>query len=152
MQLSHNFKKSIEWNGICQKKSQMKNSINSLKKMRLKWAKEKLLWDVSNWMKVIFSEKSRIWISRDNIAGTFIYYCLKKTSKFLKSFMIWDCTSFKELGEIAIITSTISHECILKSRRIFSFSQSKYGMVIKKLFFGTIMQFDTKPRGLKLSS
>ena len=32
--------------------------------------------------------------------------CLKKTSKFPKSFMIWSCMSFKE--EIAIITLTIN--------------------------------------------
>ena len=34
--------------------------------------------------------------------------CLKKASKFSLSFILWGCVSFKDLDEMAIITSTIN--------------------------------------------
>ena len=43
--------------------------------------------------------------------------CLKKTSKFPMSLIIWDCMSFKGPRKIIIISSM----CTLKSRIIFSF-------------------------------
>ena len=60
--------------------------------MKLKWAKEKQSWLVDNWMKVIFSDESRIFIDQSNVAKIFVrgHSNETKTKKgeFLKSFMI----------------------------------------------------------------
>ncbi len=38
----------------------MKTSINTNKKTRFEWAKERQSWSVDDWMKVIFSDESQI--------------------------------------------------------------------------------------------
>ena len=68
-------------------------------------------------MKVIFMNESRIYICQGDNNGTFVWCrsnetckdnCQKKTSKFPKSFKISGCMSFKEPGEMIIVTSTIN--------------------------------------------
>ena len=48
--------------------------------MKLKWNKEKQTWCVDNWMKVIFSDESRICIGQGKDAGTFIW-CYSNETK-----------------------------------------------------------------------
>ena len=70
-----NCKKLAEWNGIHIEKSQTKPVLtHKLKKMKLKWSKEKQTWCVDNWMKVIFSNESRICIGQGNDVGTLVSY------------------------------------------------------------------------------
>uniref|UniRef100_A0A3Q3AU23 Tc1-like transposase DDE domain-containing protein n=1 Tax=Kryptolebias marmoratus TaxID=37003 RepID=A0A3Q3AU23_KRYMA len=86
-------------------------------KRKLQWAKERQSWTVDDWMKVIFSNESRICIGQGDDAGTFVWCCsseifaddcLKKTCRFPQSLMIWGCMSGKGTGEMAVITSSIN--------------------------------------------
>ena len=43
------------------------------KKKCLQWAKNKCTWTVDDWEKVIFSDKTQIYIGRGDDAGTFIW-------------------------------------------------------------------------------
>uniref|UniRef100_A0A096MI25 Transposase Tc1-like domain-containing protein n=1 Tax=Poecilia formosa TaxID=48698 RepID=A0A096MI25_POEFO len=67
------------------------------KRTRLQRAKERQSWTVDDWMKVIFSD-----YGQGDDAGTFVWCrsseiyeeaCLKKTTKFPQSLMIWGCIS-----------------------------------------------------------
>uniref|UniRef100_A0A673J1W8 Uncharacterized protein n=1 Tax=Sinocyclocheilus rhinocerous TaxID=307959 RepID=A0A673J1W8_9TELE len=40
--------------------------------------------------------------------------CLKKTTKFTNSFMIWGCMSGKLPGEMAILTSTVNAQVYIE--------------------------------------
>uniref|UniRef100_A0A672STN9 Tc1-like transposase DDE domain-containing protein n=1 Tax=Sinocyclocheilus grahami TaxID=75366 RepID=A0A672STN9_SINGR len=42
------------------------------------------------------------------------YDCLKKTTKFPKSFMIWGCMSGKGPGEMAILISTVNAQVYIE--------------------------------------
>uniref|UniRef100_A0A3B5PS90 Transposase Tc1-like domain-containing protein n=1 Tax=Xiphophorus maculatus TaxID=8083 RepID=A0A3B5PS90_XIPMA len=42
------------------------------KRTRLQWAKERQSWTVDDWMKVVFSDESRICIGQGDDAGTFL--------------------------------------------------------------------------------
>ncbi len=104
--------------GFTYRKAKRKPSVTpKQKKTRLQWAKEKQSWTVDDWMKVIFSDESRICIGQGDDAGTFVWCrsneiyeddCLKKTCKFPQSLMIWSCMSGKGTGEMAVITSSIN--------------------------------------------
>uniref|UniRef100_A0A3Q3AY27 Tc1-like transposase DDE domain-containing protein n=1 Tax=Kryptolebias marmoratus TaxID=37003 RepID=A0A3Q3AY27_KRYMA len=87
------------------------------KRTRLQWAKERQSWTVDDWMKVIFSDESRICIGQGDDAGTFVWCrsseiyeeaCLKKTTKFPQSLMIWGCMSGKGTGEMTVVNSSIN--------------------------------------------
>uniref|UniRef100_A0A3B5PSX5 Transposase Tc1-like domain-containing protein n=1 Tax=Xiphophorus maculatus TaxID=8083 RepID=A0A3B5PSX5_XIPMA len=43
------------------------------KRTRLQWAKERQSWTVDDWMKVVFSDESRICIGQGDDAGTFVW-------------------------------------------------------------------------------
>uniref|UniRef100_A0A3B5QWB7 Tc1-like transposase DDE domain-containing protein n=1 Tax=Xiphophorus maculatus TaxID=8083 RepID=A0A3B5QWB7_XIPMA len=87
------------------------------KRTRLQWAKERQSWTVDDWMKVVFSDESRICIGQGDDAGTFVWCrsseiyeeaCLKKTTKFPQSLMIWGCMSGKGTGEMTVVNSSIN--------------------------------------------
>uniref|UniRef100_A0A3B1JDA5 Tc1-like transposase DDE domain-containing protein n=1 Tax=Astyanax mexicanus TaxID=7994 RepID=A0A3B1JDA5_ASTMX len=68
-------------------------------------------------MKVIFSDESRICIGQGDDAGTFVWCrsseiyeeaCLKKTTKFPQSLMIWGCMSGKGTGEMTVVNFSIN--------------------------------------------
>uniref|UniRef100_A0A3B3QGW8 Transposase Tc1-like domain-containing protein n=1 Tax=Paramormyrops kingsleyae TaxID=1676925 RepID=A0A3B3QGW8_9TELE len=107
-------------------------------KTRLQWAKEKQSWTVDDWMKVVFSDESRICIGQGDDAGMFVWChpnetykddCLKKTSKFPQSLMIWGCMSGKGPGQMAIITSTINAQvCVeILDNFLISSIESRFG-------------------------
>uniref|UniRef100_A0A3B3QDG3 Transposase Tc1-like domain-containing protein n=1 Tax=Paramormyrops kingsleyae TaxID=1676925 RepID=A0A3B3QDG3_9TELE len=89
--------------GFRYRKAKRKPSlIPKQKKTRLQWDEEKQSWTVDDWMKVVFSDESRICIGQGDDAGTFVWChpnetykddCLKKTSKFPQSLMICGCMS-----------------------------------------------------------
>uniref|UniRef100_A0A3B5B7H8 Transposase Tc1-like domain-containing protein n=1 Tax=Stegastes partitus TaxID=144197 RepID=A0A3B5B7H8_9TELE len=55
--------------GFTSRKAKQKPSITpKQKKIRLQWAKEYQSWSVDDWMKVIFSDESRICIGQDDDA------------------------------------------------------------------------------------
>uniref|UniRef100_A0A3B1K6C0 Tc1-like transposase DDE domain-containing protein n=1 Tax=Astyanax mexicanus TaxID=7994 RepID=A0A3B1K6C0_ASTMX len=91
--------------GFQYRKAKRKPSLTPKhKRTRLQWAKERQSWTVDDWMKVIFSDESRICIGQGDHAGTFVWCrsseiyeeaCLKKTTKFPQSLMIWGCMSGK---------------------------------------------------------
>ena len=86
--------------------------------MKLMWTKEKQSWRVENWMKVIFTDKSRICIGQGDDAETSVWCCLNVTkmteeNTFSKSFMIWDCMSFQGQEEMAILSQESIHIKIL---------------------------------------
>lgn len=92
-------------------------SIRKQKKMWLEWAILKQSWYMVDWMKMIFSDKSWIYIGQIDDAGTFAWYSSNETYKvsawgkhdhISNSFMIWGCMSFKSPREIAIITSKVN--------------------------------------------
>uniref|UniRef100_A0A3Q3AMG8 Tc1-like transposase DDE domain-containing protein n=1 Tax=Kryptolebias marmoratus TaxID=37003 RepID=A0A3Q3AMG8_KRYMA len=97
---------------------QMRNKWEETgKKTRLQWAKERQLRTVDDWMKVIFSYESQIYIGQGDDAGTLVWCrsneiyaddCLKTTCKFPQSLMIWGCMSGKGTGEMAVITCLIN--------------------------------------------
>ncbi|CAJ0966607.1 unnamed protein product [Ranitomeya imitator] len=80
--------------GFTFRKAKRKPSLTpKQKKTRLQWATEKQSWTVDDWMKVLFSDESRICIGRGADAGTFVWCrsneiykddCLKKTYKTYK--------------------------------------------------------------------
>uniref|UniRef100_A0A3B5QEL9 Transposase Tc1-like domain-containing protein n=1 Tax=Xiphophorus maculatus TaxID=8083 RepID=A0A3B5QEL9_XIPMA len=87
------------------------------KRTRLQWAKERQSWTVDDWMKVVFSDESRICIGQGDDAVTFVWChsseiyeeaCLKKTTKFPQSLMIWGCMSGKGTGEMTVVNSSIN--------------------------------------------
>uniref|UniRef100_A0A8C1NF85 Transposase Tc1-like domain-containing protein n=1 Tax=Cyprinus carpio TaxID=7962 RepID=A0A8C1NF85_CYPCA len=104
--------------GFTYRKAKRKPSLTSKqKKTRFQWAKERQSWTVDDWMRVIFSDESRICIGQGDDAGTFVWCrsneiyednCLKKTCKFPQSLMIWGCMSGKGMGEMTVITSSIN--------------------------------------------
>ncbi|CAJ0964526.1 unnamed protein product [Ranitomeya imitator] len=104
--------------GFTYRKVKRKPSLTpKQKKTRLQWAKEKQSWTVDDWMKVLFSDESRICIGQGDDAGTFVWCrsneiykddCLKRTCKFPQSLMIWGCMSGKDTGESAVITASIN--------------------------------------------
>lgn len=106
--------------GFSYRKAKRKPALTSKqKRARVRWAKEKQSWTVDDWMKVIFSDETRICIGHGDDAETFVWCranevykdeCLKKTAKFPQSFLVWGCMSGKGPGEIAIITSTVNAE------------------------------------------
>uniref|UniRef100_A0A3B1JCI9 Tc1-like transposase DDE domain-containing protein n=1 Tax=Astyanax mexicanus TaxID=7994 RepID=A0A3B1JCI9_ASTMX len=90
---------------------------NRLKEMGFQYRKERQSWTVDDWMKVIFSDESRICIGQGDDAGTFVWCrsseiyeeaCLKKTTKFPQSLMIWGCMSGKGTGEMTVVNSSIN--------------------------------------------
>lgn len=104
--------------GFSYRKAKRKPSLTpKQKRTRLQWAKDRRAWTVDDWMKVIFSDESRICIGQGDDAGTFVWCrsseiykedCLKKTSKFPHSLMIWGCMSGKGTGEMAVVKSSIN--------------------------------------------
>lgn len=51
------------------------------KKIRLQWTKEKKLWSVGDWMKVIFTDQSPICFGQGDDAATIIWCCSNETYK-----------------------------------------------------------------------
>uniref|UniRef100_A0A3B1IG59 Transposase Tc1-like domain-containing protein n=1 Tax=Astyanax mexicanus TaxID=7994 RepID=A0A3B1IG59_ASTMX len=104
--------------GFQYRKAKRKPSLTPKhKRTRLQWAKERQSWTVDDWMKVIFSDESRICIGQGDDAGTFVWCrsseiyeeaCLKKTTKFPQSLMIWGCMSGKGTGEMTVVNSSIN--------------------------------------------
>uniref|UniRef100_A0A3B1JB81 Transposase Tc1-like domain-containing protein n=1 Tax=Astyanax mexicanus TaxID=7994 RepID=A0A3B1JB81_ASTMX len=59
--------------GFQYRKAKRKPSLTPKhKRTRLQWAKERQSWTVDDWMKVIFSDESRICIGQGDDAGTFV--------------------------------------------------------------------------------
>lgn len=110
--------------GFSYRKAKRKPSLTlKQKRTRLQWAKERQSWTVNDWMKVIFSDESRICIGQGDDAGTFVWCCsseiykddcLKKTSKFPQSLMIWGCMSGKGTGEMAVVKSSINAQVYIE--------------------------------------
>ena len=110
--------------GFTKRKAEWKPALtHKQKKMSLRIVKEKQIWLVVNWMKVILSDESRIYIGHSDDPGAFVwchsnethgYDCLKKISKLLELFMIWGCMSFKEPGDLAIVISTINTKAYIE--------------------------------------
>uniref|UniRef100_A0AAR2K6C9 Transposase Tc1-like domain-containing protein n=1 Tax=Pygocentrus nattereri TaxID=42514 RepID=A0AAR2K6C9_PYGNA len=104
--------------GFQYRKAKRKPSLTpKQKRTRLQWAKERQSWTVDDWMKVIFSDESRICIGQGDDAETFVWCrsseiyeedCLKKATKFPQSLMIWGCMSGKGTGEMTVVNSSIN--------------------------------------------
>ncbi len=79
-------------------------------------------------MKVIFSDESQICNGQGDDAETFVLCrsnemykddCLKETTKFPNSFMIWGSVSGKGPGEMAILTSTVNSQVYIETLDTF---------------------------------
>lgn len=86
------------------------------KKKRLAWAKERASWTVEDWNKVIFSDESKFDVCVGDFrrrvirskTEAFHKDCLKRTVKFPKGIMIWDCMSGKGLGTLQFIDGIVN--------------------------------------------
>ncbi len=82
----------------------------------LTWAKEKKNWIVSQWSKVLFSDKSKFCFSFGNQGleedwrGNLKQHpsCLKSSVKFLKSGMIWGAVTSAGVGPLCFIKSKVN--------------------------------------------
>lgn len=72
MNVCENSMKLAEWNRIYIEKSQTKTAACEDKQKKVKWDEEKQSWCVGDWMKVIFSDESRIYIGQDSHTGILV--------------------------------------------------------------------------------
>ncbi len=83
---------------------------------RLTWAKEKKIWTVAQWSKVLFSDENKFCISFGN-QGPRVWRkggeahspsCLKSSVKFLQSVMIWGATSSAGVGPLCFLKTNVT--------------------------------------------
>lgn len=84
---------------------------------RLRWAKQHKRWTKEDWNKVIFSDESKICVGSGDDAGRFVWRlptekfqenCLRSSTKFPQSLIIWGCMSSKGTGRICLLKTTVN--------------------------------------------
>nr|CAA82360.1 putative transposase [Drosophila hydei]prf//2013359A transposase [Drosophila hydei] len=88
------------------------------KKKRLQWARERMSWTQRQWDTIIFSDEAKFDVSvgdtRKRVirkrSETYHKDCLKRTTKFPASTMVWGCMSAKGLGKLHFIEGTVNAE------------------------------------------
>ncbi len=83
---------------------------------RLTWAKEKKIWTVAQWSKVLFSDESKFCISFGN-QGPRVWRkggeahspsCMKSSVKFPQSVMIWGAMSSAGVGPLCFLKTNVT--------------------------------------------
>ena len=75
---------------------------------------------------------------------------MKKTCRFTRTFMIWNCMSFKVKWRWKSLRQQTMYLCTLKSGIIFSSRRKKIGLGMKKQYFRTFMYLIPEWSRLKL--
>ena len=88
------------------------------KRERVKWCKQRLLWGLEDWKKVLFSDESlfcvsygdqgvRVWRMKQE---AFHKECMKRSVKFAASVMVWACMTANGPGRLCITYERINSE------------------------------------------
>lgn len=87
-------------------------------KQRLRWAKQFKEWDSDDWRRVMWSDESRFELQFGSQSSkvirrkheAYLPECIKKSTKFPLSVMVWGCMSGFGLSKLCFIENTVNTE------------------------------------------